>query len=82
MSAVDDTNLLNSAGAPWVIDSQVTGNVYAQYEFTDGWAANTKVKLGVRNITDEAPPLSSNGYLGSMYQPYGRYLYASIRKSF
>ncbi|CAN7509690.1 TonB-dependent receptor plug domain-containing protein [Caulobacter sp. LjRoot300] len=82
MSDVDDTNLLDSAGAPWVIDSQLTGNVYAQYEFTDGWAANTKVKLGVRNITDEAPPLSSNGYLGSMYQPYGRYLYASVRKSF
>jgi outer membrane receptor protein involved in Fe transport len=82
MSAVDDTNLLDSAGSPWEIDSQLTGNVYAQYEFTDGWAANTKVKLGVRNITDEAPPLSSNGYLGSMYQPYGRYLYASVRKSF
>jgi hypothetical protein len=82
MSDVDDTNLLDSAGAPWVIDSQLTGNVYAQYEFTDGWAANTKVKLGVRNITDKAPPLSSNGYLGSMYQPYGRYLYASVRKSF
>jgi outer membrane receptor protein involved in Fe transport len=82
ISDVDDTSLLDSAGAPWVIDSQITGNVYAQYEFTEGWAANTKVKLGVRNVTDEAPPLSSNGYLGSMYQPYGRYVYASIRKSF
>jgi iron complex outermembrane receptor protein len=35
----------------------------------------------VRNITDEAPP-PSNGYLCSLYQPYGRYLYASVRKSF
>jgi outer membrane receptor protein involved in Fe transport len=65
-----------------VIDSQVTANVYGQYEFTEGWAANTRVKLGVRNLTDETPPVSSNGYLGSMYQPYGRYWYASVKKSF
>jgi outer membrane receptor protein involved in Fe transport len=82
ISDVEDTSLLDSAGAPWIIDSQITANVYGQYEFTEGWAANTKVKLGVRNITDESPPLSSSGYLGSMYQPYGRYVYASVRKSF
>jgi outer membrane receptor protein involved in Fe transport len=82
VSDVDETALLDSAGAPWVIDSQITANVYGQYEFTEGWAANTKVKLGVRNLTDEAPPVSSNGYMGSMYQPYGRYWYASVKKSF
>jgi len=82
ISDVNDTNLLDSAGTPWVIDSQVTANIYGQYEFTEGWAANTRVKLGLRNLTDEAPPLSSDGYLGSMYQPYGRYWYASVRKSF
>lgn len=81
---VDDTGLLDGAGAPWVVDSQVTGNLYAQYDFTQGWAADTRVRLGVRNLTDEAPPLASNanGYLGALYQPYGRYWYASIRRSF
>jgi len=82
ISDVDDTSLLDSAGAPWVIDSQVTANVYGQYEFTKGWAANTRLKLGVRNVTNETPPLSSNGYLGALYQPYGRYFYASVRKTF
>lgn len=82
VSDVDDTGLVDSAGAPWIIDSQITANVYGQYEFTKGWAANTRLKLGVRNLTNEAPPVSSNGYLGSMYQPYGRYFYASIRKTF
>jgi iron complex outermembrane receptor protein len=82
ISDVDDTSLLDSAGAPWVVDSQITTNVYGQYEFTKGWAANTRLKLGVRNLTDERPPLTSNGYLASLYQPYGRYVYASIRKSF
>ena len=40
------------------------------------------MRVGVRNLTDEAPPLASDGYLGTVYQPYGRYWYASIRKSF
>nr|WP_295107545.1 TonB-dependent receptor [uncultured Caulobacter sp.] len=82
ISDIDDTGLIDSAGAPWIIDSQITANVYGQYEFTKGWAANTRLKLGVRNLTNEAPPLSSNGYLGTVYQPYGRYFYASIRKTF
>jgi outer membrane receptor protein involved in Fe transport len=81
-SDVQDTSLLDSAGAAWTVDSQLTGNLYAQYDFTDGWASNTSVKLGVRNITDEKPPVSSNGYMGNLYQPYSRYWYASIRKRF
>ena len=82
ISDINDTGLIDSAGAPWIIDSQVTTNVYGQYEFTKGWAANTRLKLGVRNLTNETPPLSSNGYLATVYQPYGRYFYASIRKTF
>lgn len=81
-SDVQDTSLLDSAGAAWTVDSQLTGNLYAQYDFTDGWASDTSLKLGVRNITDEKPPLSSGGYLGSLYQPYARYWYASVRKRF
>ena len=82
ISDIDDTNLLDSAGSPWVIDSQLTANLYAEYAFTDGWASDTRVKIGVRNLTDEQPPVSSNGYLGTVYQPYGRYWYASVRKRF
>jgi len=81
---VEDTSLRDSAGDAWIVDSQITGNLYGQYEFTQGWAANTRVRLGVRNLTNEAPPLASNttGYLGALYQPYSRYWYASIRKTF
>ncbi|MDB5456453.1 MAG: TonB-dependent receptor, partial [Caulobacter sp.] len=53
---VEDTALLDSAGTAWVVDSQVTGNLYGEYAFTDGWASNTRLKLGVRNITNEQPP--------------------------
>lgn len=81
---VDDTGLIDATGSPWIVESQITGNLYGQYEFTEGWAANTRVRLGVRNITNEAPPLASNtnGYLGALYQPYSRYWYASVRRSF
>ena len=79
---VDDTGLLDTAGDAWVIDSQLTANLYGQYEFTDGLAANTRLRVGVRNLTDEKPPLSSDGYLGELYQPYSRYWYVSVRKSF
>ena len=38
--------------------------------------------IGARNIFDTQPPLVSDGYLGSLYVPYGRYLYARISKRF
>ncbi len=82
ISPIDDTSLLDSTGSPWVIDSQITGNLYGEVALDEGQFANTRIKLGVRNLTDEKPPLSSSGYLGSVYQPYRRYVYLSVRKSF
>lgn len=80
---VEDSGLVDTAGTPWVVDSQLTANLYGQYEFTEGLAANTRLRVGVRNITDEKPPLESDsGYLGDLYQPYSRYWYVSVRKSF
>jgi outer membrane receptor protein involved in Fe transport len=66
------------------VDSQITGNLYLQYEWEDTYdlAADTTIRIGARNITDEAPPLSSAGYLGSLYRPYGRYWYATMTKTF
>ncbi len=41
-----------------------------------------RLRIGVRNLTNRSPPLSSNGFLGSLYSPYGRYWYANMRASF
>ncbi len=84
ISAVDDTNLLSTTGQAWEVESQVTGNLYAQYEWEEnaGFISNSRIRLGARNITNEAPPLSSSGYLGSLYRPYGRYWYVSLAKEF
>ncbi|MET3781541.1 outer membrane receptor protein involved in Fe transport [Brevundimonas sp. 1080] len=83
-SAVTETGFLSAQGDSWQVDSQITGNLYGQYEFGDnaGFASGTTVRLGARNITDEQPPLTSSGYLGALYNPYGRYWYANISKTF
>ena len=83
-SAVTETGFLSAQGDPWQVDSQITGNMYGQYEFGNnaGFASGTTVRLGARNITDEQPPLTSSGYLGALYNPYGRYWYANISKTF
>lgn len=83
-SAVTETGFLSAQGDPWQVNSQITGNLYGQYEFGDnaGFASGTTVRLGARNITDEQPPLTSSGYLGALYNPYGRYWYANISKTF
>ncbi len=82
-SDVDDTGLLDSAGAAWLIEDRMTFNLYGQV--TVGKRDNGgryRLRIGVRNLTNEAPPLSSNGFLGSLYSPYGRYWYANMRASF
>lgn len=79
---VQDFGLIDAAGDPWIVDSQLTANLYGQYEFMDGMAANTRLRVGVRNLTDEKPPLASDGYLGELYTPYSRYWYVSVRKTF
>ncbi len=81
-SDLDDTGLIDSAGAAWLIEDQMTYNLYAQVTVGNDREGRYRMRIGVRNLTDESPPLSSNGYLGSVYNPYGRYWYANIRASF
>ena len=86
ISDLYDDSLTNSAGDYWTVDSTLTANLYAEYAFDGGRfgeaLANSSVRVGVRNITDKDPPLSSGGYVGTVYQPYARYWYASFRKTF
>ena len=79
-----DTGVIDQLGRNWEVEDQRTVNLYGQYEFSEGLISDTRIRLGVRNIEDKLPPMdsSSTGYNGALYQPYGRYWYASIRKSF
>jgi outer membrane receptor protein involved in Fe transport len=81
---VEDPTFLAPDGTPYPVEAQTRLNLYGQYELGDeaGWAQGTRIRVGARNITDEAPPLSSTGYVSSLYNPYGRYWYASVSKRF
>jgi outer membrane receptor protein involved in Fe transport len=81
---VEDHDFLAPDGTPYPVDSSLTTNLYAQYTFEEdaGWASHTRVRLGARNITNEDPPLSSGGYVSSLYSPYARYWYVNVSKEF
>jgi outer membrane receptor protein involved in Fe transport len=81
-SSVYDTSFLDPNGNPYVVDGQTTFNLYAQYRFKSGVLEDTRIRVGARNIFDKQPPLAGDGYLGSLYSPYGRYWYTSISKKF
>jgi outer membrane receptor protein involved in Fe transport len=78
----DDSSLLN--GQPWIIDEYQTHNLYVQYELGYDTDAPARFRLGVRNLTDEAPPLADTtfGFLGDLHSAQGRYVYLNVRKTF
>jgi iron complex outermembrane receptor protein len=78
ISAVNDTSFLDATGTPYVVDGQTTFNLYAQYRIKSGGLKGTRFRIGARNLFNAQPPLSGDGYLGALYNPYGRYLYATI----
>ena len=82
IGTVYDTNFLDGAGNPFVVDGQTQFNLYAQYRFRKGPMDGTSFRIGARNIFDKQPPVTESGYLGSLYVPYGRYWYMQIGKKF
>ncbi|RYD64552.1 MAG: TonB-dependent receptor, partial [Sphingomonadales bacterium] len=79
---VYDTTFLDATGKPFKVTGQETFNLYAQYRVKGGTLDGTRVRLGVRNLFDKQPPITAEGYLGSLYVPYGRYWYATIGTRF
>ncbi len=82
---VYDDFIVNSVtNDPWIIDEYQTHNLYVQYEFDHDSDSPTRLRLGVRNITDETPPLADTnyGYLGDLHSPQGRFFYVNARKTF
>lgn len=79
-----DGNASLADGTPFEIEDWITASLYGQYGFSAGRLEGTTVRLGVRNVTDEDPPLAdeSYGYLGDLHSNRGRYWYASLRRQF
>jgi iron complex outermembrane recepter protein len=78
MSGFEQAQLLSTSGAPFEVDDRLITNLYGQYRFYN----ETTVRLGVRDVTDEGPALADGGYRGSLHNPWGRYWYVSISKTF
>lgn len=78
----DDFNLLNNQ--PWIIEEYQTHNLYVQYELGHDTDKPLRLRVGARNITNEAPPLAATnfGYLGDLHSAQGRFMYVNVRKTF
>ncbi|HEX8569849.1 MAG TPA: TonB-dependent receptor [Caulobacteraceae bacterium] len=82
---VFDTGASLADGTDFRVDDWLTHNVYAQYEIEGrGFLDDTRIRVGVRNVTDEEPPLADTevGFIGELHSARGRFWYASLRKSF
>jgi iron complex outermembrane receptor protein len=67
------------------IASMTTVDVYASYKFSGGVLDGSYVRVGIRNIADEEPPVADNywhGYSGDYHSNRGRYMYMNLSKTF
>ena len=79
IGTVYDHGFLSDDGKPYRIDGQFTANLYVQYRFDrDSALHGARFRIGTRNITNEKPRITADGYVAALYQPYRRYLYASF----
>jgi outer membrane receptor protein involved in Fe transport len=86
VGSVFDTGPAPVNGQLFEVDSWTTVSLYGQYDFRrrDDILGGTSLRLGVRNIEDKIPPLTSSnfGYFGSLANATGRYVYATLSKTF
>lgn len=79
------TALTYAAGGFYKVPRTWIHNASLAYTFEDSdnrYLDGTRILVGARNLFDKDPPLVSDGYPATVYNPYGRYLYFNIRKSF
>lgn len=80
-----DTSTTTSSGVPLPIDPWTIVSLQADYTIGKNTDAPTRIRVGVRNVTDEDPPVADEfgtGYFDDLHSNRGRYWYASVRKSF
>lgn len=85
VSSFEDDNLTLSNGTNWKVSSQTIANAFVKYDMRgEGWRDGLSVKVGVNNLSDKRPPVTSStfGYSSSVYQANPRYWYVNLSKSF
>jgi outer membrane receptor protein involved in Fe transport len=86
VGSVFDTGTLQVNGKFYELPSFTTVNAYVQYRVpkdADAFAG-TRFRVGARNLFDKAPPLASSnyGFLGSLHDAVGRFVYFELSKEF
>ncbi len=85
VSSVEDTGPTPVNGQLFQVDSWTTVNAFADYNFREGGLlGDTRFRVGARNIFDKEPPLHSSnfGFLGSLHNAIGRFVYFELSKKF
>ena len=85
VGSVIDTGASLADGTRYEVSNHITHNLYVQYTVdSPGAIDGTRLRLGVRNLANNLPPLAdaSYGYIGDLYSNRGRVFYASLRKRF
>ena len=74
----------DNPGQPLPVDDYTRVNLYGQYTFDGGFAEQTRLRLGVRNLFDEEPPLADEafGYEGALHSWMGQYWYVDLNIQF
>jgi len=77
------SSLTLADGTRWVIPSMTTFNANADYYF-DAWASESRIRLGIRNLTNERAPLADRffGYFADAHNDMGRSYFVDLRMSF
>ncbi|WGL15546.1 TonB-dependent receptor [Microbulbifer bruguierae] len=78
-----DEDLTLEDGTRYWLPSMTTYDATVDYRFDYAGASN-RVRLGVKNLTDERAPLADGyfGFFSDAHSDYGRYYYLSLRSSF
>lgn len=83
---VFDTGTAVVNGQFYKLSSFTTVNTYLQYRAGDdqGALSGTRFRVGARNLFDKQPPLASSnyGFLGSLHDAVGRFVYFELSKEF
>jgi iron complex outermembrane receptor protein len=76
------TGLTYAAGGFYNVPATKFHNLSVSYELRGKNLTGVRLRAGVRNIMNTAPPLSPGGYVAAAYNPDTRYWFFSIRKTF
>jgi outer membrane receptor protein involved in Fe transport len=81
-----NTSLINTANVPYRVPPQMTGNVFGEIAFKDGVIGeDARLRVGVRNVSNVLPPAAlgnTYGFVGGLYEPYGRFEYINLTENF